>query len=200
MTLTSIQVEPPNLVLQSKWSSHALLVTGQLSDGSTRDFTATAEYKSANPAIADVGNDAVVRPKADGEVPVTVVAKLGDSTASAQVVVTVKEASNESANFLRDVMPLLSKLGCNAIACHGASLGKGGFRLSMFGSEPDADYEALTRMHLGRRINRVEPLKSLVLLKATNALTHTGRREGRAKFSGVRDAGGLDRSGTALGR
>jgi hypothetical protein len=88
--------------------------------------------------------------------------------------VTVKEAANESANFLRDVMPLFTKLGCNAIECHGSTLGKGGFKLSMFGAEPDADYEALTRMHLGRRINRVEPGKSLVLLKATNAVAHTG--------------------------
>jgi hypothetical protein len=71
-------------------------------------------------------------------------------------------------------MPLLSKLGCNAIECHGATLGKGGFRLSMFGSEPDADYEALTKMHWGRRINRIEPIKSLVLLKASNTVAHTG--------------------------
>ena len=92
MTLVSIQVEPPQLVLQGKWASHALLVTGKLSDGSVRDFTAAAEFKSANPAIADVGTDGVIRPVADGEVAIAVVAKLGDSTASAQVAVSVKEA------------------------------------------------------------------------------------------------------------
>ncbi len=172
--VTSIQVEPAKLVLQGKWSSHALVVTGQLSDGSARDFTAAAEFKSANPAIADVGKDGVIRPVADGEVPITVVAKLGDSTASAQVVVGVKEAKNESASFLRDVMPLVTKLGCNATECHGSTLGKGGFKLSMFAGEPDADYEALTKLHLGRRINKVEPLKSLVLLKATNTIAHQG--------------------------
>jgi len=80
----------------------------------------------------------------------------------------------EPASFLRDVMPLFTKRGCNAIECHGSTLGKGGFRLSMFGAEPDADYDALTKMHLGRRINRVEPVKSLLLLKATNASPHTG--------------------------
>jgi len=172
--LVSIQVEPPQLLLQGKWASHALLVTGQLSDGSVRDFTAAAEFTSANPAVADVGKDGLVKPMADGEVPITVVAKLGDSAASAQVVVSVKGANNESANFLRDVMPLFTKLGCNATQCHGSTLGKGGFRLSMFGAEPDADYDALSKMHLGRRINRVEPTKSLVLLKATNAVAHTG--------------------------
>jgi hypothetical protein len=90
------------------------------------------------------------------------------------VVVSVKEAGNESAIYLRDVMPLMTRLGCNAIQCHGSTLGKGGLRLSMFGADPDADYEALTKMHLGRRINRVEPPKSLVLLKPTNAVAHTG--------------------------
>src|SRR3990170_6651519 len=52
----------------------------------------------------------------------------------------------EPASFLRDVMPLFTKRGCNAIGCHGSTLGKGGFRLSMFGAEPDADYDALTKM------------------------------------------------------
>ena len=125
---------------------------------------------------------------ADGEVPIAVVAQLGDSTASAQVVVSVKEAHNDSANFLRDVMPLFSKLGCNAVACHGSSSGKGGFRLSMFGAEPDVDYEALTKMHLGRRINRVEPTKSLILLKASQRYSSHRRDEDRVEFPGVRDA------------
>ena len=136
---------------------------------------------------------------ADGEVPITVVAKLGDSTATAQVVVSVKEAGNESANFLRDVMPLFSKLGCNAIQCHGSAVGKGGFKLSMFGAEPDADYDALTKLHLGRRINRVEPVKSLFLLKATNADGPHGRCDHPAQFPGVHDARLVGRSGDSLG-
>jgi hypothetical protein len=174
IAIAALQIEPAKFALTGRWSSQSLVVTGQLSDGSVRDFTAAAEFKSANPAIADVGKDGVVRPAADGEVPITVVAKLGDSAASAQVLVTVKEAKNESAYFLRDVTPLFTKLGCNAIDCHGSALGKGGFRLSMFGAEPDADYDALTKMHMGRRINRVEPIKSLALLKATNATAHAG--------------------------
>ncbi len=138
------------------------------------DLTAAAELQAANPAVAAVGPDRVVRPVADGETSLTVVAKIGESTASAQVVVTVKEAGSESASFLHDVLPMFSKLGCNAIACHGSTLGRGGFALSMFGADSTADCEALTRAHRGRRINRVEPLKSLVLLKATGAVPHTG--------------------------
>ena len=139
-----------------------------------RDLSPLSECKPANPAIAEVGKDGIVRPVGDGDVTITVIAKLGDSTASAQVVASVKDARNESAYFLRDVVPLLTKLGCNAAQCHGAALGKGGFRLSMFGAEPDADYDALTKMHRGRRVNWVEPVKSLVLLKAANTNAHTG--------------------------
>lgn len=93
---------------------------------------------------------------------------LSDAVASAQ------EAGGGSVTFLHDVLPLFNKLGCNSIHCHGSAAGKGGLRLSMFGAEPDADYDALTRLHMGRRVNRVEPIKSLFLLKATNAMPHTG--------------------------
>src|SRR5574340_549272 len=104
------------------------------------------------------------------------VASLGETAAGAEAVAAAPapEASAQPASCLRDVMPLLSKRGCNAAQCHGASLGKGALRLSMFGAEPDADYDALTKMHQGRRINRVEPAKSLLLLKTTNAVAHTG--------------------------
>ena len=172
--IAALQVEPAKFALSGKWASQAIVVIGQLSDGTVRDLSSVAEFKSANPAIAEVGKDGIVRPVGDGDVPIAVVAKLGDSTASAQVVASVKEAKNESAYFLRDVMPLVTKLGCNVALCHGSALGKGEFRLSMFGAEPDADYEALTKVHLGRRVNRVEPIKSLILLKATNAVAHAG--------------------------
>ncbi|MHC4399228.1 MAG: DUF1549 domain-containing protein, partial [Planctomycetota bacterium] len=83
----------------------------------------------------------------------------------------------DSAYFVQDVMPLLSKLGCNASKCHGAGRGKGGFRLSMFGAEPQLDYQALAKWAEGRRINRVEPAKSLFLQKATAAISHGGGRK-----------------------
>jgi hypothetical protein len=66
----------------------------------------------------------------------------------------------------------VSRLGCNQAACHGSAKGKGGLRLSMFGAEPDFDYEALTRASEGRTLNRVEPAKSLLLLTATASIPH----------------------------
>jgi len=74
-------------------------------------------------------------------------------------------------------MHLLGRLGCNQMACHGSQVGKGGFRLSMFGGEADYDYEALTRLAGARRINQVEPQKSLMLLTATGAIPHQGAQK-----------------------
>jgi hypothetical protein len=71
-------------------------------------------------------------------------------------------------------MPLIAKLGCNASACHGTLMGKGGFRLSMFGADPEDDYAAITKLAHARLINRIEPRKSLLLLEATAGVPHAG--------------------------
>jgi hypothetical protein len=77
-------------------------------------------------------------------------------------------------DFERHVMGLLGRMGCNAGSCHGSFRGKGGFRLSLFGYDPAKDYAAVTRDHLGRRVNTVEPDRSLCLLKATGRVNHGG--------------------------
>ena len=71
-------------------------------------------------------------------------------------------------------MPLIDKLGCNASKCHGSPVGKGGLRLSMFGANPEEDFDAVTRMAEGRRINPVEPQRSLLLAKVAGQAPHEG--------------------------
>jgi hypothetical protein len=71
-------------------------------------------------------------------------------------------------------MAVLSKAGCNLGGCHGNGQGKGGLKLSLRGQDPDLDWLALTRDQAGRRVNPVEPDKSLLLLKATAAVPHEG--------------------------
>lgn len=77
-------------------------------------------------------------------------------------------------SFRNHVIPVLTKAGCNSGACHGAAAGKNGFSLTLRGYDPDADYEALTREAAGRRVNKLEPAKSLVLLKPTETVPHMG--------------------------
>jgi hypothetical protein len=80
----------------------------------------------------------------------------------------------ETVDFERHVMGLFSKAGCNNGSCHGSFQGKGGFRLSLFGYDPAKDFNTLTRDVMGRRIDAIEPEKSLLLLKATGRIPHEG--------------------------
>lgn len=86
------------------------------------------------------------------------------------------EPPAEPISFDRDVMAVLSKSGCNAGTCHGNLHGKGGFFLSLRGQDPDADWRELVASADGRRINRIEPRRSLILLKATAKVPHGGGR------------------------
>src|ERR1700733_2346068 len=83
-------------------------------------------------------------------------------------------AAAESVTFLRDVAPILNKTGCTAGACHGAAKGKNGFKLSLRGYDPQFDYEALLYDLSGRRFNRAEPARSLMLAKPTQQVAHGG--------------------------
>src|SRR5688572_21471100 len=83
-------------------------------------------------------------------------------------------AQEREVGFVRDVEPIMAKLGCNAGTCHGAQKGKEGFRLSLRGYDTDFDYEQLTHDLLGRRVNRLEPEKSLLLMKPAGGVPHEG--------------------------
>src|SRR5580765_5399020 len=67
----------------------------------------------------------------------------------------------DKVDFERHVMGLLGRTGCNAGGCHGSFQGKGGFRLSLFGYEPEKDFVAITRDSVGRRVNPIDPDNSL---------------------------------------
>ena len=77
-------------------------------------------------------------------------------------------------SFRRDVVAVLNVSGCNAGACHGAPSGKNGFKLSLRGFDPAADYAQLTRDQSGRRVNRAEPESSLFLMKGQGLIPHEG--------------------------
>ena len=82
--------------------------------------------------------------------------------------------ANESIDFDLDVLPVLTRAGCNAGSCHGAAVGRGGFHLSLWGSNPAADYAAITREFEGRRIDVRRPTESLLLKKPTGTIDHEG--------------------------
>src|SRR5262249_1690027 len=80
----------------------------------------------------------------------------------------------EKVDFERHLMGLLGRMGCNSGSCHGSFQGKNGFRLSLFGYEPEKDYFALTRDLQARRIDGSDPDNSPLPLKATGQIDHRG--------------------------
>lgn len=101
--------------------------------------------------------------------------RIGARRAGTAAVALKEPAERESSwSFRNHVIPVLTKMGCNSGACHGAAAGKNGFRLTLRGYDPEADYAALTRQARGRRTNPSEPARSLILLKPTLAIPHGG--------------------------
>jgi len=96
--------------------------------------------------------------------------------ARAEAILLPDQGKIEQVDFERHVMGLFGRMGCNLGGCHGSFQGKGGLRLSLFGYDPAMDYAAITRESLGRRINPVDPDRSLLLLKATGQTEHGGGR------------------------
>ncbi len=84
------------------------------------------------------------------------------------------ESPREKVGFRNDLIPMFTKHGCNAGACHGAAIGRGGFKLSLYGGNPEADFEAVVRQMNGRRVNLSNPDESLILLKPTEYAEHGG--------------------------
>ena len=82
--------------------------------------------------------------------------------------------TNETIDFENDLIPIFTKFGCNAGACHGSAAGRGELNLSLFGGNPKADYQAIVRQFSGRRINLIYPDESLVILKPTAQTKHGG--------------------------
>jgi hypothetical protein len=81
-------------------------------------------------------------------------------------------SAQRSIVFRHDVMPLVTRLGRSSMQCHGAFSGQGGMALSLFGGSPVDDYQTIVKAERARRVNRWDPAKSLLLLKATATIPH----------------------------
>ncbi|MCH7813041.1 MAG: DUF1549 domain-containing protein [Planctomycetes bacterium] len=165
-----LEVFPPTIRLDGDHDAQGLVVRLVQPDGVTRDLTDEAVLTCA-PRDSVRLDGATVWPIADGEAVITVAA----AGLTAQVPLTVTNATTaRPVSFRRDVIPALTKAGCNSGSCHGSARGRDGFHLSLFGYDPDGDHRALTRELPGRRVNPAWPQESLLLQKATGTVPHTG--------------------------
>src|SRR5262245_59766123 len=128
----NVRVDPPTITLSGPRSAYTILVSGTMPDGGVMDLTRGARYRSANPKVAAVSAAGVVRGVADGKTQIAV-----DVAGQRRTVdVAVRESSRPHVyHFENDIVPLLSRFGCNSSGCHGNAEGQNGFKLSVFGSD-----------------------------------------------------------------
>jgi hypothetical protein len=168
-----IEVYPATVRLFGREAGQRLVILGVAEDGRKRDLTATARIESDTPERVRVDRDGVIRAVADGAG--AVIVRSGSD--HVQVPVEVARTTQDAApSFRNEITPILTKLGCNQGACHGSQHGKGGFKLSLLGFEPEADYTAIVKSAGQRRVSPFAPEESLLLLKPTLAVPHGGGR------------------------
>jgi len=99
----------------------------------------------------------------------------GSMAISAKIAAAEDPSANVPISFANDIVPILTKAGCNTGVCHAkAGGGQNGFQLSLLGFEPLEDYDHLVREGRGRRLFPAAPEESLVLLKARGQVPHGG--------------------------
>ncbi len=166
-----VVADPAAIQLTKPWQRHSILAHGRDAHGRLFDLTRQATFRSLTPGIVSVSETGVTRGLADGAGRVEVAAH--GKTRIVEVSVTNATAPRRF-NFENDIVPLLSRHGCNSSGCHGKAEGQNGFKLSVFGFDPRADYDALAKESRGRRVFPAAPDRSLLLRKISGADPHGG--------------------------
>jgi hypothetical protein len=196
VAVSRIELTPAEVVLDGAGATRQLLVTGITKSGKRVDLTHQANYQLSGPEIAVVNEQGIIQSRADGEGRLKIRARGKDLVTSVQV---SGSSQQRPMNFNNDVIPIMSRFGCNASGCHGKAEGQNGFKLSVFGFDADNDYQALVMEGRGRRVFPASPEKSLLLLKVSGGMPHGGGvriSPGQPEYATLRD---WIKAGTPLG-
>ncbi len=166
-----ILIAPATVSLNHVRQPQSLQVLGQTADGFSLDLRSQAQFRSADPKVATVDGQGWVQPVATGQTQISI--EVAGQSLAVPVSVTLSDAV-PLFSFRHEVMPVVSKAACNSGACHGYSLGKNGFKLSLRGADPAQDFLAITKEQFGRRLNLQFPQESLVLAKPNGTTPHEG--------------------------
>ncbi len=182
--ITRLAISPGEFQLDRLTGYVQLVVTAW--DDQNRAIDVTHQCRLECGAEGLIDERATFFPLAAGSTEVR--ATFGGQSATAQI--STELQPDQPVSFIRDVNPLLGRLGCNAGTCHGSQGGQRGFKLSLRGYDPIFDVRALTDDLSSRRINVAAPEQSLMLLKATASVPHQGGqvlRHGDRAWSLVRN-------------
>ncbi len=169
----SPRVVPDRAELLGPDSVQQVVVDGPAGDGGPVDRTGSSAFSSADTAVAAVDSTGLIVARGDGSTVVTVQV---DGKEVRLPVVVRGYRRPPAMNFANEVVPVFTKLGCNAGGCHGKASGQNGFRLSLLGFEPALDYETLVKEGRGRRLFPAMPARSLLLEKSSGGVPHGGGR------------------------
>lgn len=168
--VAAITCEAKSLELADAFAGRQLLVSEN-----GRDVTREAKYSTSDPAVAKVDARGYVSPTGNGSA--TIKVSFGNDTLEVPVTVKGFGTTGRGVDFRTEVMPLLSKHGCNAGGCHGKASGQNGFKLSLFGFDSKFDYDAIAKEGRGRRLFASDPDASLFLAKGSGQVPHGGGKK-----------------------
>ena len=170
--ISALVIDPAEIVLTKPNHYSQILVTARLKTGGRVDVTRQVVSEVSGDLLT-VSNRGQVKPLRDGDGVLSV--RIGGATVEVPVKVRNVQAAHVP-DYVRDVKPVISRMGCDAGTCHGAKDGKNGFKLSLRGYDPLFDVRGFSDDISGRRVNYASPDDSLMLLKATGAVPHEGQQ------------------------
>ncbi len=166
----AVLLDPPGIVLAGPGAAQRLLVRRMDDAGEISDTASACQLSSTRPEIVEIQGTSV-RAVAPGE---SVIAANCEGSVTGATVKVAAAGVPVEISFPRDVVSILTTKACNSSACHGSPAGQSGFKLSLYGSDPAADFKMIVEGHGGRRVNRADPQQSLLLRKPSFQVPHGG--------------------------
>ena len=166
-----LYVSPASVSLERPEDAQQIVIWKEDSTGRRIDVTRTVEFQILPPNLASIDERGLIHPLINGEGQVRVLSGEQQQT----IPIVVQRLGNPlPISFRNEVVPILTKAGCNSGGCHGKAEGQNGFKLSIFGFDSQADYQAIVMEGRGRRVSTTSPHSSLLLQKASARVPHGG--------------------------
>lgn len=182
-SIVAISLLPPVVRLSGDSLRQTVLVTARTADGLEHDVTTQARFaiEPQSPIALGLYGELHGKRPGQGKLKAHFMGKTTEIPVEVLPAISGAAGATQSAglSFIRDVLPVLSKAGCNAGACHAKPEGQNGFRLSVFSFDPQSDFHEIVQEARGRRIFPAAPNESLFLKKPLGQIPH----EGGVRFS-----------------
>ncbi|MES2792471.1 MAG: DUF1549 and DUF1553 domain-containing protein [Planctomycetota bacterium] len=169
-----LRCSPPRVQLDRPERSQQLLISTTSADGRPVDVSRQVKYEVIPAGLVEIDARGLIRPRSEGQGELIVRLDKEEIHVPLEITGLLHPVP---VSFQHEVLPILTKAGCNMGGCHGKAEGQNGFKLSVFGFDTGADHLALVQESRGRRLNLTAPEQSLLLQKGAAILPHGGGRK-----------------------